>query len=351
MAAVEGVPVVPIPPPRMDSSSVTRGALLAGKIGGSGAKRHLRGIERLAAVVAVAALALAACTSGSSSTPAPSSPLAAPPPIGLTGQVLDAGTQLPLAGVTVSVGAQSITTGADGNFSLTNLTTGGTVSFENCAYSTFTLAVPLQTATQDVQFQPLAVSATVTSNLTHKGIAAHFEGKVTADANKKGVVSLSGLCPGDELSISAKGYADATVGIDESGAFKLSLEADPATTFTQEVAWEAAQKWKLDCALIHPDALAYTSVASCIKADADAAIQGYQAVSIKIHSVTYITWTFPKCAFADFGPKTYHHVAALNYTEQQSTPGGGVAPVTGVAHFVQTKNGLWRWFPLTTNCP
>jgi hypothetical protein len=320
-------------------------------------KQHGGGRERLAAAIAVAVLALSACTGGSPSASAPPSsspaisPSPVPSPIGLTGQVLDASTQLPLAGVTLSVGTQSLTTGGDGNFSLTNLPIGETISFENCAYSPFTLAVPPQTATQDVQLQPLTVSATVTSNLTRKGIAAHFEGKLTADADKKGKVSLSGLCPGDDLSTSAKGYADATVQVDESRTFKLSLEADPATTFTQEVAWEAAQKWKPACALIHPDTLAYTSVAACIQVEADAAIQGYQAVSIKIHSVTYITWTFPKCAAADFGPKTYHHVAAMNYTEQQSTPGGGVAPITGVAHFVQTKDGLWRWFPVTTNCP
>jgi Protein kinase domain len=51
----------------------------------------------------------------------------------------------------------------------------------------------------------------------------------------------------------------------------------------------------------------------------------------------------------NFGPKTYKHTAALNYVLQQSAPSGGVVPVTGVAHFVKTKDGLWRWF-ITDGC-
>ena len=96
--------------------------------------------------------------------------------------------------------------------------------------------------------------------------------------------------------------------------------------------------------------LAYTSIAECIRLDQAAAANGYQNVSIQVKSVTYLTWTFPRCSSANFGPKTYRHTAAVNYVLQQSAPSGGVTALHGIEHFVQTKDGLWRFFSVTANC-
>jgi len=189
----------------------------------------------------------------------------------------------------------------------------------------------------------------VKSNLTKKGLSAHIAGKGSGDTNKKGAVSLSGLCPGDLLTITAKGYSDGTATVDASHAFRVTLDADPATTLEQDVKWESQQNWKADCALLHPDNHAYVSMNQCIALGKQGLANGYQNVSVKVHSVTYITWTLPHCQYAHFGPKTYKHAAAINATVYQASPQGGVVPVTGITHWVQTKDHVWRFF-LANGC-
>jgi hypothetical protein len=289
----------------------------------------------------VLVVALAACTGGSR----PPSRTSAPPSISLDGQVLDADSGQPISGVSVSAGNQEVSTGADGSFSLGHLSSGMAVAFASCAYSPVSLTAT-SSATEVVRMQALPVTVTVSSNLSGKGLPARVDGAATGQADKKGRLTLSGVCPGDELSFSASGYADRTIQVDESRTLKAKLEANPATSVKQEVAWEAAQKWSLACSLMHPDTFAYVTKAECVKILKSDAAQGYQSVSIKVKSVTYVKWTFAKCSLTSFGPKTYRHTAAINYTLQQSTPGGGVAPISGIQHWVQAKDGTWRYFLL-----
>lgn len=197
---------------------------------------------------------------------------------------------------------------------------------------------------------PCEVTGQLLSNLTGKGVKGEVKtGSGVVKTDKKGRFSLTGTCPG-KITFKAKGYAPAPTRVATSKSLKVELEADPATTFEQMTAWRAAQQFAKDCALLHPDAHKYVSKAQCIKQEKDAAAAGYQDISIRIKSVTFIKWIHPRCSSADFGPKTYPHTAAINYTVQQTTPSGGVSATNGIAHFVQTKDGLWRWFLVTANC-
>ena len=255
-----------------------------------------------------------------------------------------------MAGATATAGSQRATTDAQGNFELRGLLKGQTIAIQDCAYSSTSTVEAGSRQVESIRITPLFVDGTVASNLTKKPVNAHLEaGSVTLQTGPTGKVHVEGLCPGDQLTISAKKYGDASVQVDESRTLKLSLRADATTTAVQEVAWEAAQAWALACGLTHPDSLKWISKAQCIKLLKDSAAQGYQSVSSRVKSVTYIKWTFPKCSQVSFGPKTYKHTAAINYTLQQSTPAGGVAALSGIEHLVQTKDGVWRWFP-TAGC-
>jgi hypothetical protein len=254
----------------------------------------------------------------------------------------------PVAGAAIQVGPKSGTSGTDGSYVMAGVTPGSTIAVSDCAYQAATVPVPAAGSVV-VQLSPLPIQGRVLSNLTHAGISGRVTGKQVASTARGGSFTLLGNCPGDTLTISASGYSTASVQVPASRTLTASLRADPATTFTQDIAWEAAQQWSRECALLHPDNHAYVSNAQCSAELAKSAAQGYQSVSVKVHSVTYVTWTFARCSLANFGPKTYHHVAAVNYTLQQSTPNGGVSPTSGILHMVQTKDGVWRWF-VTTGC-
>lgn len=85
-----------------------------------------------------------------------------PTPAGVTGQVLDAATQAPLAGVTVTVGAGGPTTtsGADGRFSITNIAEGSyPITFNLVGYSSKSLTAFLSGGTlSDLQIIKLSKS-------------------------------------------------------------------------------------------------------------------------------------------------------------------------------------------------
>jgi hypothetical protein len=289
------------------------------------------------------AVALAGCTG----SPEPESSRES---LKISGQVLDADTSEPISGAVVAGEDQQFTTGPDGAFSLSDLSSGSNITVDACAYAPASLSVSENTrGTQTIELNPLPVTGRITSNLSSKGIRASLKGDASTKAETNGKFSLEGVCPESEIEVSAAGYQATFVTVDETREIKVELLADPATTYEKSVAWEAAQKWEKSCDLLHPDNRKWISKAQCISGLKRLASQGYQAVSIRIKSVTFIKWTFPRCSLDDFGPKTYRHTAAIRYTEQQATPSGGVEPVSGIAHWVQTDDGLWRWF-LNWNC-
>jgi len=289
---------------------------------------------RLAVATTIAvSLALASCTGGGSKSAATSAPKK--PTVQLSGTVLDdASPPRPVAGAKVQAGAEAATTAADGSFTLKALSPGESISVEQCAHAPVTLTAPSKSGTQEVTLQALPINGTVMSNLTHKGIVAHVAGAQSGDTVSSGKFSLEGPCPGDTLKVTANGYTDGTATIDDSRTVKVTLQADPATTEIQEVAWDAAQNAKAECQLVHPDAHAYISFTGCIAYLKGFFARGIQDISVKVHSVTYITWTFPRCSGANFGPKTYHHVAALNYTVQQTAASGGKLPISAIARIL-----------------
>jgi hypothetical protein len=283
------------------------------------------------------ALFLAACTAQHASQV-----------VQVSGQVLNSKTTHPVQGIHVTAGANDVVTAADGRFTIATMP-GSSVSFSGCAYAPLSLNAPNTDGTLDAKLRPIAVSAKVSSNLTHTGIEAEITGHAKARTGKTGRVTVYGLCPGDKVHVASKGYDDASVTTPHSRRMSISLVADPETTAKQEVAWEAAQDWALSCSLLHPDSRSYISEAQCQQMLATYAREGYQDVSIDVKSVTYIRWTYSKCTLSSFGPKTYPHTAAVNYTLQESTPSGGVSRVSGIEHWVQSTDRTWRWFP-TEGC-
>ena len=150
-----------------------------------------------------------------------------------------------MAGATATAGSQRATTDAQGNFELRGLLKGQTIAIQDCAYSSTSTVEAGSRQVESIRITPLFVDGTVASNLTKKPVNAHLEaGSVTLQTGPTGKVHVEGLCPGDQLTISAKGYGDASVQVDESRTLKLSLRADATTTAVQEVAWEAAQARK-----------------------------------------------------------------------------------------------------------
>jgi len=275
----------------------------------------------------------------------------APPSVRLAGVALDATSHQPIGGVQIQAGTKTATTAVDGTFVLTGLSPHESVSLVACAFQPTNVIAPSKSGKLTVRLTELPVTGTVVSNLTHTGLAADVtEATVTTTGKTDGTFSIQGPCPNGILSLSSAGYAAGTVTVGDTRKVTATLLADPATTVLQEVAWETVQNWAAECVLIEPDTLAYTSVKACIALLANEARQGYQNVSEVVHSVTYTTWTFPRCSHARFGPKTYAHVASINYTLQQTTPGGGVTAINGIQHMVQTADGFWRWFPLSSNC-
>lgn len=171
----------------------------------------------------------------------------------LKGQVVDATTNVPLAGVTVTVGASSITatTGNDGRFTVPGIAAGGySVTFAQIGYATKAITAALVTsgAVTDLQVVGLAKAAAsvsiagkVTDSATFQPIAGATVTLLGTGANattsSTGAYRLEGLPAGAAtLRVSAVGYTAETVirSFDSLGEYALdfSLNAGQGSSMT-----------------------------------------------------------------------------------------------------------------------
>ena len=158
----------------------------------------------------------------------------------ISGQVVDAVTNAPLAGVTVSVGVGSITTTTanDGRFSVSGVAAGAySMSFARLGYTTKSIAAVLVTAgaTADLQIVALTKAAVavsiygkVTNSVTNQAIAgvtiAVLGTGGSAITDTSGGYRIDNLNTGNlTLRFSASGYASETVttSISTIGEYKL----------------------------------------------------------------------------------------------------------------------------------
>jgi hypothetical protein len=300
-------------------------------------------MRRCGALVAIS-MVVASCT-GSSAPDRDQQAAAAE--IEFQGQVVDSVTGQPISGATLAGADQQAQAGDDGQFLLAGIPTGTSVTVESCAHQPTSVEASKGDESVTIELEPIEYEGRAISNLTGKGVKAAILTDPQVTTKKNGKFTLTGVCPGDQVTLKAKGYSKTRATMPVEGDLEVELAAGPDTTFRQVVAWEANQKWKLACSMAHRDTRAYISVAQCVSGFRSEVLAGYQAVSVKIKSVTFIKWTFPGCALSDFGPRTYRRTAAMDYTYQIAAPFGGVVSSSGIGHWVKDKkDGTWRWFPL-----
>jgi hypothetical protein len=300
-------------------------------------------MSRAAAALTLVVLLLSACTSSHPPTTQPTPQ--ARTIKHLSGTVADKRTGAPLADATIASDSITATTDTTGSFTVSDVARGGTLTVSHCGYSSSSVPIPTQGTAVAVTLKPLRVIGHVKSNLTKTPLHAEFKGDATGSTKKGGSFVLYGVCPGETLTFTASGYAAAKASIPASGKTSIMLEAGPAVTEKQLVAWDASQQLVKEWSIVHPDSYAYIDKDPYIAYYKDQAAKGYVPVSVDIKGVTFITWTFPRCTVADFGPKVYRHTAAIRVVEHDATPNGGESTYPAVYHFVQTPDGLWRWFP------
>jgi hypothetical protein len=299
-------------------------------------------MRRGAAILAMVML-LGACTG----SPEPQGTGRTTALVDLQGRVLDGPTGEPVVGATLAGSGQPVLTGEYGSFSLAGVALGTLITVESCSHEPASFEVGATDDLLVLQLQPLEIEGTVLSNITGEGVKATIHTEPPVGTDGKGRFTLIGICPGDEVTVSAKGYSKSQAISAGEGETEVELAAGPDTTFSQVVAWEAERRFKDVCSAAHPDTRAYLSVAQCVAGYRTESAAGVQAVSVKITSVNYVKWTFPQCALHDFGPRTYATTAAMSFTYRVTVPSGGVVSTKGTAHWsLVKKDGTWRWFPL-----
>jgi hypothetical protein len=291
--------------------------------------------KRGIAAVAVVAAFVAGCTS----TPSQGK---------VTGTIVDRLTGEPLRGVVVSAGDSRTETDRDGVFELRGVTEGAEVVATVCSHesSTPTRVQPFEEPSADlgkIELQPTRTRVTVTSNLTKKGIKATVLGPERSATRKNGKGVVRGVCPGDTLRVSAPGYARSRFKV-SAGTVDVVMEADPATT--AEYVGELESKGRLSDAwdLIHPDVKTYATERDYRAAVNEDVRAGYQVISVDVKSFRIIRWLDAACEYSDFGPKIYPRTAAVEVIYHNASPAGGGYTQRQVTHWVQTKDGFWRWF-------
>lgn len=151
--------------------------------------------------------------------------------ITVAGTVLDSRTDKPVSGaaVTSKEPLARRTTDATGRFHIPEVRNGAKLSFSAPNYKDATF-----TATADairLRLEPIAVTGTVTSAYTGKGIAATIIGRETHATQADGIFRTYGVGPGDTLKISAYGHEATTVTIGADRTAKAALKLgriDPA---------------------------------------------------------------------------------------------------------------------------
>lgn len=268
----------------------------------------------------------------------------------VTGKAVDADTGNPVEGVQIQVGELSARTDVDGSFRLTAVTPGK-LTATHCAYeeATETLRVgEVPTVDVDLKLAPRAIEGRATSNLDEKGIKATLASerlKEPVQTEESGRFRVAAVCDGDKLTVESDGYESQSVEVVGAGPLDVELLAGAGKTLEKEVEWEQHGKLRKIARLAHPDTKAYVTKEEIIQGYRDGLLQGYQTVSLDVKEVKIIKWVFPKCPLADFGPKTYPKTAAVRARWHTAEPRGDSSTEIRVTHYVQTKDGLWRWFP------
>jgi hypothetical protein len=285
----------------------------------------------------VAALVTAGCTSSPSETE-------------IRGTVVDASTGEPLRGVLVSARGTETETDRDGRYVLRGVPEGSEVTATICSHEEAmvgrvrTIEDPILQL-GELQLQPRTIVVRVSSNLTGKGVKARFRGPLRGTTKKNGTGRVRGACAGSTLRFEAHGYEETKIEVGESlDDLEVVLQADPATTAEYLGELESRGRLSEEWDLIHPDVKSYATeqdYRATVNKDARA---GYQLISIDAKSFRIVRWTFPACEYSNFGPKTYPRTAAVEAIYHYATPRGGGTTERTVTHWVQTKDGLWRWF-------
>lgn len=292
--------------------------------------------RRVAAVFGLILMGAAACTGGNDR--------ATPLLPEVRGAILSASNGQPVSGATVLVGTSSTETDSDGHFRVRNVNTNSSLSIKACGYESS--SVPPK-RNLEVSLVPEIHRGTIISNLTARGLRADLmmNGEKIGQTDRNGNFELTAPCAEDKLGVYADGYGRANFTVEEEPT-EIVLEATPATSLMQQIEWESkgmhARSWRL----VHPDAHSYISEEAWTSFLREEALAGYQNISVDVHDVQMIHWTFPACPAADFGPKIYRRTAALRVTLHQATPRGGEDALPGLFHLVRTKDGIWGFFPI-----
>lgn len=265
------------------------------------------------------------------------------------GSVIDARTGNPLIGVSVTAGSRKAVTDSDGNFLLRDVDKQASVVALAPNYSSATMKAG-ETKLR-LKLAPIPVTGTVVSNLTGQGLQATlFAATETFQSELDGTFTVYGVGPGDSLKVTATGYEEAMVTVSNARQAAITLLADPAATMQKiAVDWEKERNYDKLWEWMHPDVANWMTKEQMVKEYERSLNEGYSTISIEINEVTIGTWTFPKCTYAKFGPKTYPNTATVRGVWHVAEPVGESSDETRAAHLVRTDDGRWCWF-LATGC-
>jgi hypothetical protein len=300
---------------------------------------HLRGcmiVRRWNAVWLVVIL-LVGCTSSQ-------------PEADIRGTIIDASSGKALRGVVVAAQGSETHTDRDGEFVLVGVREGSKVTATICSHQDAVLANVrnLDEPNLDlgeIELRPVRTKIHVTSNLTGKGVKSRLRGGARGVTHPNGRGVVRGLCPGATLRVEADGYESTKIEVKGQAKAEVVLSADPATTAEYIGELESRGRISAEWDLVHPDVKAYASEDDYLASVNRDVRAGYQLISIEAKSFKIIRWVFPACEYSDFGPKTYPRTAAVEAIYHSATPRGGGSTERTVTHWVQTKDGFWRWFP------
>jgi hypothetical protein len=226
--------------------------------------------RKRALVVAMAALVMgAACSSGNSGTFKQ-----------VQGRVVDQRTGKPVAqarleATTPQTATVSGSTDAQGRFTLGKVSKQAMLKVTATNYQPANLQ--LSEGPLEVQLTPVLVSGKVTSGLTQAGLQATLRGKTSEQTKTRpdGSFEISGVGPGDTLSVSAPGYTQKSV-IIGGDKVKVTLSPEPATEVAQVHQWletgDLAPVWRF--VFTNPPGYRFEDVPADFKAEARKTAEG-----------------------------------------------------------------------------
>ncbi|MGH2706999.1 MAG: hypothetical protein ACRDJK_01740, partial [Actinomycetota bacterium] len=161
----------------------------------------------------------------------------------VSGKVLDARTDQPLAEVSVTTEILEAKTGQDGAFALMEVPKNATIRFEKTNWRPRAAKVS-KDGTMTVRLVPIPVLGKVTSALSGEGLLARLEGKINEQTAPDGSFTVYGVGPGDSLRVSARFHEsiEAPINANRSLAVKLNpARVDPESAFVPVEGYAFAQ--------------------------------------------------------------------------------------------------------------